>query len=555
MIKSYLSRSELGAPPVEEADLPAHFARFPRDPLLHVISRVSVLLDVHGWDDARAQQVILDQFSPPDARPVIHRFLERDPGSVLVGRQALLSSYRLAGAVGSRSVADASLAGPHGVLPILTTVADHLDPWMLKSAARPTERFWSRYFFANLLVNDRAAHRDLYVRYFDLYGDCWQAAAAKRPAEVVSIDDFFRRETGIPMSRFFDIAVAITMFVESEARGHPELPVSAIRRDQFMESTITTEEWASLKMYLAMSVDRLEEDSRRTWNQRTWAWDGFLFQDAPLIDMGDLLLVLSLHHLALKVTEGLFWVSRKNVSASEFGRLRGSLGRAFEEYVARVVNRMAPGGSWSGELREGARTVAEIDAAIVEPPHAVLIEACTRVPPKELLIVADDNRLDRFIDEDIAPKAKQLRNAIQWLRGHPTHQLGARRAGEVATYWPTVVVLGQFPTEPAAIWPRVIRRLEHLGTYPGGLLERLSILSIEDLEDLAGLSSSRPPLDLIRQKWENQKVRGETMHNYLSTRYQAELNEGYQRVIGERWRAMGERMRRTMFNRGAAATG
>ena len=217
MIKSYLSRSELGAPPLDEAELPALFATFPRDPLLHVISRMSVLLDVHGWDDARAQQLILSHFAPFDARPVIRRFLERDPGSVLVGRQALLSSLRLAGAFGSTSVPEASMAGPHGVLPILTTIADHLDPWILKSAARPTERFMSRYLFANLLVNDRAAHRDLYVRYFDIYGECWQAAAAKRPTEVVSVDDFFKRETGIPMSRFFDIAVAITMFVESEA--------------------------------------------------------------------------------------------------------------------------------------------------------------------------------------------------------------------------------------------------------------------------------------------------------------------------------------------------
>src|SRR5574342_989054 len=205
MIKSYMSRSELGAPAVVEAALPAHFARFPREPLLHVTSRMSVLLDIHGWDDARAQQLILDHFAPPDARPIIRRFLDRDPGSVLVGRQALLASYRLAGAFGSKSVADAFLAGPHGVLPILTTVADHLDPWMLKSAAKPTERLMSRYLFANLLVNDRASHRDLYVRYFDLYGECWQAAAAKRPTEVVSVDDFFRRETGVPMSRFFDI--------------------------------------------------------------------------------------------------------------------------------------------------------------------------------------------------------------------------------------------------------------------------------------------------------------------------------------------------------------
>jgi len=49
MIKSYLSRSELGAPPLDEAELPALFATFPRDPLLHVISRMSVLFDVHGW--------------------------------------------------------------------------------------------------------------------------------------------------------------------------------------------------------------------------------------------------------------------------------------------------------------------------------------------------------------------------------------------------------------------------------------------------------------------------------------------------------------------------
>jgi hypothetical protein len=555
MIKSYLSRSELGAQPVGEADLPAHFARFPRDPLLHVLSRVSILLDIHGWDDARAQQLVLDHFASPAARPIIRRFLERDPGSVLLGRQALLASYRLAGAFSSANAADASLVSPHGVLPLLTTVADHLDPWAIRSAADPTERLISRYLFANSLLNDRAAHRDLYVRYFDLYGECWQAAAANHGTEMVSIDDFFRRETGIPMARFFDIAVAITMFVESEARGNPELPASAISRDQLSESTITAEEWAALARHMAMRVDRLEEDSLRAWRRRTWAWDNFLFRDAPLVDLDSSFLVLSLHNLALKVTEGLFWISRTKVTPSEFGRLRGSLGRAFEQYVARVVGRMAPGRSWSGELREGSRTVTEVDAAIVAPPEAVLFEACTRVPPKELLIVADDNRLDQFIDEDIAPKATQLRNAIQFLRDHPTHPLGARKAGDVSAYWPTVVVLGQFPTEPLAIWPRVMRRLEHLGTRTGQLLERLSILSIEDLEDLAGLAASRPPLDLIRQKWADPETRGETMHNYLSTRYQQELNAGYQRVIEARWRLMGERIRRTVFGRGDAAAG
>jgi hypothetical protein len=178
------------------------------------------------------------------------------------------------------------------------------------------------------------------------------------------------------------------------------------------------------------------------------------------------------------------------------------VGRLFETYALELLEdalREQTSVRVIGEQPYDRGSSATSDIAVIDGNDLVLIEVEAHRFTKEALLGSDPGLVLDELDTMIIDKARQLHDCIDALRREQSRAtLPGVAMDAIERIWPVVVIEGGI-TQTALLW-------DHLNERVAGMLEqagvqRLSILTMDDLHAAAGFIESGHRLALLLHRW------------------------------------------------------
>jgi hypothetical protein len=216
------------------------------------------------------------------------------------------------------------------------------------------------------------------------------------------------------------------------------------------------------------------------------------------------------------------------------------VGRLFEAYAVELLQSAHDGQSEVKVLGEhsydagGSKTS---DIAIADGKDLVLLEIEAHRFTKEALLSGDSKLALKELDTMIVSKAQQIDQCITALRRpEAPATLPGVRMSDIERIWPVVVIEGGI-TQNALLWEHLSKRLD--GTLQQAGVQRLAVMSMNELEAAAGFIEHGHRLAMLLHRWKFGSCKDTDFTYYCSTT--PGLQRHYRaRLVRERWKRLTE---------------
>jgi hypothetical protein len=372
---------------------------------------------------------------------------------------------------------------------------------------------------ANNLFNDRDDNGDLLGRYRLLwihYGSRLRRFAPRLPPA-----EMLREATGISFDDLAALAFAYWAHIQSCGPG------DQVRLNAMIMPGIAISE-ATIEAFLEL-FSSTPADLATALGGCPKPWQMLPIQDRPLLRLGSDVVVLDERYLVERLTRGLYWLVHDHEKSAHGEIARNKWTQAYSEMIETRVEdqlrQMAPqliGGQRAFFTEENLRAAfpgrRNIDAGVDFGGDIALAEVVSGTVKLATRELADVASFREDAERLVLGKARQLYvSAANLLRDpQPANSPLPVPADRIL---PVVVGGGQFPVNPLTI--RYIReQLAFEGLPPGGAIEPLALLDLEELEGCQALHQRRGmTLPQLLDGWRQSRYGGVAFRNYLAYEY------------------------------------
>ena len=371
----------------------------------------------------------------------------------------------------------------------------------------------------NSLFNHGDDIGDLLARYRLLWVDCGGRLTRVTPRRPPA--DLLQEATGISFGDMTALAFAYWSHIRSCGPDDPvKLNAMIMPSVTIGQATIQT----FLDLFSSTPAGLAAELSARPK-----PWQMLPIQNRPLLRLDGDVVVLDERYLVERVTRGLHWLVHDYEKWHHGENARTTWNTAYGEmvelYAEDRLRPMAPpliGGErayFSEEDLQAAFPGTRIcDAGIDFGGDVVLAEVVSgtvKVPTREQ---ADPDSFRDDTNRLVVEKVRQLYVAAGNLLRDPQPK-GSPLAERPARIFPVVIFGGQYPVNPLTRH-HIGERLDAEGLRPGGAIQPLTLLDLEELEACAYLHEQRNlTLPQLIDAWRQSPYAGAAFRNYLSYQY------------------------------------
>jgi hypothetical protein len=228
------------------------------------------------------------------------------------------------------------------------------------------------------------------------------------------------------------------------------------------------------------------------------------FQVRPLLaQAGGGHLLSSTNALASWMTRGVHYACLTPIEGTPAAQaFLAYVGRLFELYAVELLqgaHEAQPDVRVLGDQPYDLGSSRTSDVAVIDGEDLVPIEVEAHRVTKEALLSSDAERVLRELDTMIVSKARQIDECIAALRRSQSPAiLPGVDMGEIERIWPLVVIEGGV-TQTALLWDHLDEQLDGALRQPG--VQRLSVMSVNELEAVAGLVEHGHRLATLLRRW------------------------------------------------------
>ncbi len=372
---------------------------------------------------------------------------------------------------------------------------------------------------ANNLFNDRDDNGDLLGRYRLLWKGYGSRLTKFPPRRLPA--DMLHEATGISFDELTTLAFAYWAHIRSCGPGD-QVRLNAMIMPQIAIGQATIGAFLDLFSSAPASLAAALRGCPRPWQMLP-------IQDRPLLRLGDDVVVLDERYLVERVTRGLYWLVHDYEATTYGEKARNKWSQSYSEMIEQrvedQVREMAPQllGSQSAffteeDLQAAFPGVKNIDAGADFGSEVVLAEVVAGTVKLATREQADIASFREDADRLVLGKARQLYTTASNLLRNP-QPANSPLPAPAKRILPIVMEGGQFPVNPLTLY-YVRETLTARGLLPGGPIELLIILDLEELEGCQALGQRRGmTLPQLLDAWRQSDYGGVAFRNYLAYEY------------------------------------
>lgn len=508
---------------------------------LNVLVTFCLALDVHARDNTQLQQYIVKRIFPPSISSLVMPRLGGPMPRTVCCKQQLLSLMKLAflncpadeGAILEENPAAQELFYRDCLLGIL----DHLngEAFLRDLESVPSPEAGKRKLEEVTLRLEALELHDQYryslPRYYQLFIELSRSSPLIGRPYAVDFAALFNEATALDLSAYFYLALTLISHYQKIDFTNRAQSWQGILVDpaEWFASRVQPPEAQAFWSALGLDTNGFKSALRAEPANIEHLFHNFLvFERKPLyLPEAGKCLPLDLTFFQNKTSSGSFWEIDEYLLSTNMGRwkrFRQFFGEVFQSYVSRLLEQALPASSQLAprlflDLSYGKPEKRASDAILLDfadGVHAVLIDAKGKRPRKVSTCI--EGSIDSY-EEDIQDLAIKAAEQIDRVIGDfesGEFTLGDFTYAHINEFYPVVVA-------PQSL-PQLLllgKKLEDAVTRSGFLarprVARLQIISIEELEMLAGLlgSQGRCLSELLRGKLASKKYRHAHMKDFL----------------------------------------
>lgn len=406
-------------------------------------------------------------------------------------------------------------------------------------------RIWHQHFIANGLFHHGDTDAHTFPRAYDLY--LTDKPHLRDDPSYVNLPSLIRDLTGLEPDTLWFVLFA---FMAHWRTIEPEAIASgtwAMDRTQYFSSLNFSKQDVNAFFGLAcLNATEMQREVRSLYSVESLRPFHVLpFARSPLIQIDDHVFCVSVRLLKQKLTGGLhhLFLDQEHFSTEERKRYLDFMGAVFEDYVARLLDRVYPASAhrWIGP-KELAASVhgRSCDFAILYGDALVLVEAKATRFTLAARTEESWSEYERQFNDIFLDGASQIDNTIREIEGGRLLHLGIDPA-IVRAYYPLVVTLEDLPmTRP--IYQKVLRDLAQASLLNQEKVRPLQAIDVGELEFLEiGLHAGRSIRDILQQKLTSEDDQAQSMGNYLLGRNEAFMRGPVNEYLGTLFNELGDR--------------
>ena len=324
-----------------------------------------------------------------------------------------------------------------------------------------------------------------------------------------------------------------------------DLPEVHVPDSHFLDRGVSAQRLEAACRVIGCNIVEFAERSGRSILQDSWPWDDTAFRDGPVLHQEGIGVVLSPHHLAKRITDGVLWVVAESAEPMDRKQFLDSRGRAFEVYVRDWIKEGADDLYWSGHVRSKDGRECEIDGALLQVPHLILFEACAAVPLYDARVPTSQSDYREFIRTRIVPKVLEVLRKCDVVRSSSSPVFNGLRASAFSRVLPVVVFLGDLP-QHGTVYALYQQELQRAGVDCEEGLGGVTLLSVDEMEMLMSVRERVSPAHVLQARQVDTQWRFESMRNYLLKYHLSEVRAGYQKRNQDRWDDLAQKLTESM---------
>lgn len=364
-------------------------------------------------------------------------------------------------------------------------------------------------------------------RYYELFIEIPEEL--KRHKLYVSVSNFFKEATGLSIKEFMISGYGLLGLLVQQKSGDFKKDYWLVNiRKHFAKSKLNKKEVELVFGEYTTTVRELQKTfSSQKKNDFNFDFSGLIHH--PLVSWDEKRFYpMSLRFLKEKITKQIYWVifdfllkggdKKRRYSYTNF------MGVVFEEYVARIFERMFPTSELLGkrhyrEIKYKIKKAEQksVDNIIVYPSTLLLVEVKISQIHIETGITGDTTSFEEDIERIVVESFEQLRKSKDAvLRG----QMDLGEGNGINNFQPLIITLNEFPNSPL-LWKIVRKKIQETEFFDKELADKLQIIDIEELEILeefvkhGGISLA----DILKKKSQDKLYKELPMKNYLYYEY------------------------------------
>lgn len=383
-------------------------------------------------------------------------------------------------------------------------------------------------------------------RYYELMFDI--PNSLRGDPQHVDIPRVFHEVTNLELIEFFSLGFAVLarwlgMKIETIA-ANPDffLNEETWFRDVNMPPDTSRRIFGLIRLTAQVYRDELNREVQQLRADEKWQYSYLTVEKYPLLQLGEIDICLSLRFLMKKITENVFWLINDGLrDRADSNRFREFFGKAFEEYVRRLLRRSF--GDRCAEIRYGTSRMEAGDAIVVYPNDLILFEAKSARLLLQTVRSGELEAYKRNLRDVLIRASGQLDRVIKDFKSGAFEVPGLKRS-ESNRFHPIIVTVHSFPQEPLT-WGFFQEILEQEGLFRDKAIARPHLVDIEELDMVEGVLEETDFLGLLNDKDADRKLRDVPFKNYLFQRFKGEIPRN--RYLSERYRQLGDEIAVSLF--------
>lgn len=363
----------------------------------------------------------------------------------------------------------------------------------------PDRGGWTPFLFASGSFYRGGTELHEIARFYAL---CLQSHEdLKSDPNYIDFRNLVFKATGLsPENLWLGLWVLLSQWKTIDAEGAVSGPVF-IDEDRFLSTNFhfSTDEQARILELATASAKSMQESIRSEYSpDRFRPFDFVPLASKPLVRFGRRIFCSSTQLLMSKLSTGLYYTLANSVQGEERNRFSRFMGRAFEQYVGRMLKRMyahpnsllVDGDALrTAALRQSPRSKGNAKTAdflVVDGDLALVLEVKAGFFARNERSGVDADSLLRRLEDVYSRAGRQIENTIRLCEAGLFAEFGVRPE-KITAYLPLVVTLDE-----ATLTPYVYDLVRPL-TLPGAQhkTEHLQIVGISELESIETAVTSR----------------------------------------------------------------
>jgi len=514
----YMAGNDVGfdSEALAELRIQLFMSQVPRDDLLLGLA----FLTLAHQDQTNVARLVIglrESLTPP-LQLRLDSALARRPTPVPLVRQALLAAFRMALLEDEPAVPLRQLPPEIAAFMLTHSVASTLGtqhsehPRLLGGVSEDL----AIDIVCNQAFNESDDIYSVIDRHVRLWRDFGPVGAAKLGGQLPA--HLVKAATGIELEDFLALGFSLFSFMNSWTWGGPQKLAEDFSSD--MDPRIR----AIFLDYVAATQEELQP---RLATQRSH-WDFLAFQEAPVLRVGDGLMVIDQDFLLARVTSGIYWIVhdwlkkyRGDGARQSWTQAWGDMVEALAEESIRVLAPPILGGG------SGGTYFTEDDLALAYPGHKTcdaVIDFGTCFVAFEIVsgqlstgtrIDGDLDAFERDMERLAYKKIRQLDDSATCIATNETPLTGVNGNRTVI---PIVVAGGGFPV--SSITSTCIQEYcEAHGLIHGERIRPVVVIDLGELEAIEALSKEGVGLPTILTDWQASDIASSPLHNFLLEQY------------------------------------